>query len=386
MHYDLIIVGAGPAGIFTAMEYLARKQGGRILIIEKGRSIGSRVCPKRNSGICEKCVPCNITSGFSGAGAFSDGKLILSPEIGGSLSDYIGRDELNRLIAYVDGIYLSYGADEKIYGARESETIEKLRHQAIVNNLKFLESPIRHIGTEKCYELYTKIQERLLECGVEILFNTMAEELIIDDGRVRGVVAGGIYLADRVVMAVGREGAEWLKGLCGRYGIATKTGGVDIGVRVEVRNEIMEEINREIYESKLIYYTPTFEDRVRTFCHNPSGVVSAENYHENLTIVNGHSYKSEEFRTQNTNFAILVTSYFTEPFREPIEYGKHIARMGNLLSGNRVIVQRFGDLMQGRRTTDERLGRNNIRPTLTDAVPGDLSLVLPYRIMLDIRR
>ncbi len=385
MKYDLIIVGAGPAGIFAALEYKRLNRDKKVLIIEKGRRIEERICPKRETGRCKKCVPCNITSGFSGAGAYSDGKLILSQEIGGNLRDYIPEDKFIELIKYVDDIYLSYGADEKIFGINSSNIIRKLRHSAITNNLKFIESPIRHIGTEKCYELYSKIQNDILKRGIEISFGKSVKDLIIEKGSIAGVKADREYYADKVIIAIGREGAGWLKKISQKHSIETSVSEVDIGVRVEVRNEIMQEINDEIYESKLIYYTPTFDDKVRTFCSNPSGIVSAEYYDGDLAVVNGHSYKGEELKTENTNFAILVSNHFTDPFKEPIEYGKYIARLGNLLSGNKIIVQRFGDFKRGRRTTPTRLKRNNISPTLNDAVPGDLSLVLPYRIMLDIK-
>jgi uncharacterized protein len=385
MKYDLIIVGAGPAGIFAAFEYTRLNRGKKVLMLEKGRSIEKRKCPKRSSGICEKCKPCNITSGFSGAGAFSDGKLILSPDIGGILREYLPESQLSELIKYTDEVYLSYGADKTIFGLHESETRKRLRQNSIQSNLKFIESPIRHIGTEESYQIYSRIQDELINRGIEISFNNPVTELIIHDDIARGVVADKDYFSDNVIISVGREGADWLRKISVKYGIDTSVGGVDIGVRVEVRNEIMQEINDELYESKLIYYTPTFDDRVRTFCHNPSGVVAAEYYDGDLAVVNGHSYKSGDYKTENTNFALLVSNYFTDPFKEPIEYGKYIARLGNLLSGNKIIVQRYGDLKRGRRTTVKRLKRNNIQPTLVDAVPGDLSLVLPYRIMLDIK-
>ncbi|HOO71967.1 MAG TPA: FAD-dependent oxidoreductase [Spirochaetota bacterium] len=383
--YDVIIAGAGPSGIFIALELLRSGMKKKILILEKGKPIEERHCFKRENGVCRNCRPCNITTGFSGAGAYSDGKLILSTETGGFLSEYVDDEELREMISYVDSIYLSYGADKKVYGLEETDVLRKLRNRVIQSNLRLVESPLRHIGTEKCYEIYSVIQKELLDRGVEISFRNPVNDLIVQDGSVVGVVADSEYFSDRVILAAGREGAGWMDQLCKKYGIQTRVGGVDIGVRIEVRNEIMEEVNRAVYESKLIYYTPTFDDRVRTFCNNPSGFVATEFYDSGLAVVNGHSYKGEEHKTDNTNFAVLVSNYFTDPFREPLEYGKYIARLANMLSGGKVIIQRLGDFRRGRRTTSARLRRNNIVPSLDDAVPGDLSLVFPYRIMLDIK-
>ncbi len=386
MQYDVIIVGAGPAGIFAALELVKKRPEKKILMLEKGRPIEDRHCLKRETGACRKCRPCNITTGFSGAGAYSDGKLILSSEIGGFLNEYVDDDELRALVDHVDSIYLSYGADEKVYGLGENDIVRSLRQRVIQNNLRLVESPIRHIGTEKCRDLYMIIQKELISSGVEILFRNPVKDIIVENGRVAGVVADREYRAGSVVLAAGRDGAGWMNEMSRKHDLSTRVGGVDIGVRIEVRNEIMEEVNRTIYESKLIYYTPTFDDRVRTFCHNPSGYVAAEFYDRDLAVVNGHSYKSPEYWSGNTNFAVLVSNYFTDPFREPIEYGRYIARLANMLSGNRIIIQRLGDFRRGRRTTQARLKRNNVVPTLDDAVPGDLSLVLPYRIMLDIKK
>lgn len=382
--WDYIIVGAGPSGIFAALELKKNDPACRILMLEKGNPIGKRFCPKRDTGRCVGCNPCNITTGFAGAGAWSDGKLSLSEEVGGNLPNYIGRDETRKLIQYVDEIYLRFGADEKIYGTDEGEGIKAIRKKAIESNLNLIECPIRHMGTEVGNTIYAELQRHLEEIGVNLSFRNPVKDLIIEEGVLKGVMADKAYYGDRVVASVGRDGSEWFRGMCERYGIETEVGDVDIGVRVETRREITRELDDNMYESKLIYYTPTFDDKVRTFCNNPGGEVSTEYYDDNLAVVNGHSYKSEDKKTQNTNFALLVTKHFTEPFNAPLAYGKHIAKLGNMLSGNKVIVQRYEDFKRGRRTTRERLERNNIIPTLTDAVPGDLSLVLPYRIMKDI--
>ncbi|MCB5558932.1 NAD(P)/FAD-dependent oxidoreductase [Anaerosalibacter bizertensis] len=385
MKYDIIIVGAGPCGIFTALELKKNNPNKSILILEKGSSISKRICPKRKTGNCVNCSPCNITTGFAGAGAYSDGKLSLSPDVGGNLPEYIGYEKTQELIDYVDEIYLKFGADKKIYGIDNKEQIDEIRKKAIRSNLKLVECPIRHMGTEEGYNIYSKIETYLKEIGVELKFRNPVKDIILNNNRkVKGVIADKEYLADRVIICVGREGSDWLKNLCHKHDIDTETGDVDIGVRVETRNEIMEELNKAMYESKLIYYTPTFDDKVRTFCTNPGGEVSTEYYDDNLAVVNGHSYKSDDLKTKNTNFALLVTKHFTKPFNSPIEYGMHIAKLGNMLSGNKILVQRYGDFKKGRRTNEKRLYRNNIIPTLKDAVPGDLSLVLPHRLLKDI--
>ena len=250
-----------------------------------------------------------------------------------------------------------------------------------------MECPIRHLGTEEGYKIYTRIQEHLKEKGVEMKFLTMVEDIIIEDNTAKGVVTdkGERLYADHIAAGIGREGSDWFSHICRNHGIETKVGTVDIGVRVEVRDEVMEFLNKNLYEAKLIYYTPTFDDKVRTFCTNPSGEVATEYYDDGLAVVNGHAYKSQDMKTENTNFALLVSKNFTKPFKTPIEYGKHVAALSNMLCDGKIMVQTFGDFLRGRRTTEERLCRNNIIPTLKDAVPGDLSLVLPYRIMLDIK-
>lgn len=386
-HVDVIIVGAGPSGIFCAYELIRKRPELQILMIEKGRPIEKRVCPKRTTKSCVGCKPCSITTGFAGAGAFSDGKLSLSPDVGGHLPDILGYDKALELIRESDNIYLEFGADTNVYGVDKEAEIQEIRRKAITANLKLIECPIRHLGTEEGYKIYTRLQEHLLEKGVHMMFNTMVNNIIIEDNTAVGVITdkGETYYSEEIVSAIGREGSDWFSHICGEHHIETEVGTVDIGVRVEVRNEVMEFLNKNLYEAKLVYYTPTFDDKVRTFCTNPSGEVATEYYEEGLAVVNGHAYKSKEYRTNNTNFALLVSKNFTKPFKTPIEYGKHIAQLSNMLCDGRILVQTFGDFQRGRRTTEERLCRNNLVPTLKDAVPGDLSLVLPHRIMVDIK-
>ncbi|MGN0377590.1 MAG: NAD(P)/FAD-dependent oxidoreductase [Suilimivivens sp.] len=384
--YDVIIIGAGPGGIFCAYELLDKKPDLKVLIVEKGRSIEKRTCPKRVTKQCVGCKPCSITTGFAGAGAFSDGKLSLSPDVGGNLPEILGYDETLKLIRESDDIYLKFGADANVYGVDKQAEIREIRRRAIMANLKLVECPIRHLGTEEGYKIYAKLQQHLLEKGAELVFNTMVEEILIEDGKAVGIQTdkGDTYYGTEIVSAVGREGADWFKDKCEEIGIETTPGTVDIGVRVEVRDEVMQFLNENLYEAKLIYHTPTFDDKVRTFCTNPSGEVATEYYEGGLAVVNGHAYKSREYKTNNTNFAILVSKNFTKPFKTPIEYGKQIAQLSNMLCGGKIMVQTFGDFKRGRRTTEERLCRNNLVPTLKDAVPGDLSLVFPHRIMVDI--
>ena len=383
---DVIIIGAGPGGIFCAYELLRQKPDLKGIVIEKGRSIEKRVCPKRTTLQCVGCKPCSITTGFAGAGAFSDGKLSLSPDVGGNLPDILGYEKTAELIHESDEIYLKFGADRNVYGVDKQDVIREIRRRAIGANLKLVECPIRHLGTEEGYKIYAKLQKHLMDEGAELIFNTMVEEILVEDGKAVGVRTdkGDVYYGSEVVSAVGREGADWFKDKCEEVGIETTPGTVDVGVRVEVRDEVMQYLNDNLYEAKLIYHTPTFDDKVRTFCTNPSGEVATEYYEGGLAVVNGHAYKAKDHKTHNTNFAILVSKNFTKPFKTPIEYGKQIAQLSNMLCGGRILVQTFGDFKRGRRTTEERLCRNNLIPTLKDAVPGDLSLVFPHRIMVDI--
>ena len=299
--YDVIIIGAGPSGIFCAYELIHSRPEMKVLLIEKGRRIEDRACPKRKTKVCVGCTPCSITTGFAGAGAFSDGKLSLSPDVGGTLPEILGYDAASRLIHESDDIYLKFGADTSVYGVDKEKEIREIRRKAINANLKLIECPIRHLGTEEGYKIYAKLQAHLLEQGVEMKFNTMVEQIIVEDGTAVGIVTdkGERYEADEIVSAVGREGADWFAHLCKKIGVETEVGTVDIGVRVEVRDEVMDMLNKNLYEAKLVYHTPTFDDKVRTFCTNPSGEVATEYYDNGLAVVNGHAYKSKDLKTNN---------------------------------------------------------------------------------------
>ena len=387
-NYDLIIVGAGPAGIFTAIEMLRHNSKQKILIIEKGRAIEKRACPKHKTGKCVSCKPCAITTGFSGAGAFSDGKLSLSEEVGGDLPSLIGADLARETIEYTDGIYLEFGADTHIEGLGFDEEKKEIRRNAIRAGLKLVDCPIRHLGTEKAQEIYYAIEQYLLKGGVEIMFNTECLNLVIGEDEVcRGVIAkiGGketVISANNVVVATGRRGADWLEKLCAEHNIAHQPGTVDIGVRVEVRNEVMERVNNVLYESKLVGHPAPFKNKVRTFCQNPGGFVSQENYDDDLAVVNGHSYK--DHKSNNTNLAILVSHNFSTPFNQPIEYAKKVGELTNMLGAGHILVQRFGDILDGKRTWPKELAESNVRPTLPDAEAGDITAAMPYRAMMNI--
>jgi len=380
LNYDVIIVGAGPAGIFAALE-LCKEKGYKVLMLEKGKDIKNRHCPHKNHmNSCSNCGPCSIICGWGGAGAFSDGKLTLTSEIGGFLSEYIPKEKVEELIDFVDETFLSYGAVKEVFGA-DPEANRKLRKEAAAADLFLIPSRIRHLGTENCYKILSKMRD-YLESKIDIIPEEAVKNFIVEGDKIVGAqtVKGRIFHAPYVICAPGREGAEWIYGEAQRLSLSGVNNPVDIGVRVELPAVIFEHITEKIYEPKLIYYSSSFDDRVRTFCMNPYGEVVMEN-NDGLITVNGHSYA--EYKSDNTNFAILVSKTFTEPFKEPITYGKYIASLANMLGGG-VLVQRLGDLLAGRRSTEERMSRGMVSPTLKDATPGDLSLVLPYRHLVSI--
>ena len=367
--YRVIIVGSGPSGIFAALT-LSRAGVKDIAIIERGKDIQER---KRGRGM-------ELLCGWGGAGAFSDGKLTLSPKVGGFLSDFIPQKELMNLIKEADESYLLFGAPKEVHG-QSSDKTEALYQEARLAGLEFTPMEIRHLGTENCITLLKRVRQNL-RGKIDVFFETPVKELRVEQGKATGVTLHDetILEAEFVICGPGRVGAEWIKNELARLEISSIPSPVDIGVRVEAPASILRKLTDLTYEAKFIYYSKTFDDRVRTFCMNPFGEVVTETI-EDIVSVNGHSYAKK--KTENTNFAILVSSTFTEPFRDPIGYGRYIARLANLL-GNGVIVQRLGDFLDGRRSTTDRINRCITQPTLISATPGDLSFVLPYRHLKSI--
>lgn len=388
MKTGVVIIGAGPAGIFTALEMIRKGTKKDIVLVEKGRPVEKRVCPKKVTNQCVNCKPyCHITTGFSGAGAFSDGKLSLSYEVGGDLPTLIGENLAQETIDYADKIYLEFGADTHVEGVSNYEEVKEIRKRAIQAGLKLVDCPIRHMGTEKAQNIYLGIENYLKDNGVEMIFGYECTNVILDGDRCLGVnISDGSknieIFADKTVIATGRRGADWLEKICSEHNIAHQPGTVDIGVRVEVRNEVMETVNEVLYESKLIGYPKPFKNKVRTFCQNPGGFVSQENYDNDLAVVNGHSYK--EIKSSNTNLAILCSHNFNVPFNQPIEYAQKVGELTNMLGAGHILVQRYGDILDGKRTWAKELAQSNVKPTLPDAVAGDITAAMPYRAMLNI--
>lgn len=374
--YNVIIIGAGPGGIFSAYELVHRKPGIKVAVFEAGKPLEQRKCPIDGVKIksCINCKSCAIMRGFGGAGAFSDGKYNITNDFGGTLYEHIGKECAMDLMKYVDGINVANGGgDTKLYSTAGT----KFKKICLENKLHLLDASVRHLGTDKNYEVLGNIYEQLKD-KVEFVFNATVDTVKVLDEGYEVVVGERCFSCEQCIISVGRSGSKWIEDVCHELDIETFSNRVDIGVRVELPAVVFSHLTSELYESKIVYRTEKFEDRVRTFCMNPNGYVVNENTN-GIVTVNGHSFDSPELQSDNTNFALLVSKHFSEPFKDSNGYGASIARLSNMLGGG-VIVQRFGDLMRGRRTNKSRIDECTVRPTLT-ATPGDLSLVLPKRIL-----
>ncbi len=376
MKYDVVIVGAGPGGIFSAYELSKNNPNLKIAVLEAGNPLSKRKCPIDGKKIksCIGCKPCSIMNGFGGAGAFSDGKYNITNQFGGTLYEYIGKDKALELMRYVDKLNLDYGgAGTKLYSTANS----KIKKECLRHGLMLLDASVRHLGTDINYVVLENIYNELKE-KVEFNFLTVAKKVEKTDGGYTVETEKGVYEAKYLIISVGRSGSKWMETVCRDLKIPTNSNRVDIGVRVELPYEIFSHLTDELYESKIVYRTEKYEDLVRTFCMNPRGAVVNENTN-GIVTVNGHSYEDPAKQTENTNFALLVAKHFSEPFKDSNGYGESIARLSNMLGGG-VMVQRFGDLINGKRSTAERIREAFVTPTL-NATPGDLSLVIPKRIL-----
>lgn len=376
MRYDVIIIGAGPGGIFSAYEMMVKNRDLKIAVIEAGHALEKRHCPIDGDKVksCIKCKSCSIMSGFGGAGAFSDGKYNITNDFGGTLYEHIGRTEAITLMEYVDKINMAYGGKgTKMYSTAGTH----LKKLCLQNKLNLLDASVRHLGTDINYVVLGNLYRELKD-KIDFYFDTPVTDVEHIAQGYRISCGSDSYECDKCVISVGRSGSKWMESICEKLGIATKSNRVDIGVRVELPAVIFSHLTDELYESKIVYHTEKFEDRVRTFCMNPHGIVVNENTN-GIVTVNGHSYEGADKQTDNTNFALLVAKHFSEPFKDSNGYGESIARLSNMLGGG-VIVQRFGDLVRGRRSNTKRIEEGLVTPTFA-ATPGDLSLVLPKRIL-----
>ncbi len=376
MKYDIIIIGGGPGGIYSAYELVKGNPALKIALFEAGHPLEKRHCPIDGEKVkcCVGCKSCSIMSGFGGAGAFSDGKYNITNSFGGTLHEYIGKKQALELMKYVDDINMRYGGEgTKLYSTAGTH----FKTICIQNKLNLLDASVRHLGTDKNYVVLKNLYE-LLKDKVDFHFDTPVQMIRVVDGGYEIECEKGVYTCEKCIVSVGRSGSKWMESVCRELDIPTQSNRVDIGVRVELPAVVFEHVTSELYEGKIVYRTEKFEDNVRTFCMNPHGCVVTENTN-GIVTVNGHSYEDKQMQTENTNFALLVSKHFSEPFKDSNGYGESIARLSNMLGGG-VIVQRFGDLVRGRRSTVKRIEEGLVMPTLS-ATPGDLSLVLPKRIL-----
>jgi len=379
-NYDVIIVGAGASGVFMGYELTKRQNKAKVLVIDKGAKLEERECPIHKGLVdhCISCNPCHIMNGYGGAGSLSDGKYNITTNFGGDLHLYVGEEKAMELMRYLDDVLCSFGGSEaKLFSTANTQ----LKTTALMHDLHLLDAQVRHLGTDRNVQILGRIYDYTKD-RIDFLFRTIADSIEkTDDGFIVTTNKGEKFSCTNLVLATGRSGSKWISTMCRNLGIKTKSNRVDLGVRVELPADIFKHITDDVYESKIVYRTSKYGDLVRTFCMNPNGEVVAENTNGIITV-NGHSYADQSLLTQNTNFALLVTNHFTEPFKNSNEYGESIARLSNMLGGG-VLVQRFGDLVKGRRTDESRLAKSFVRPTLK-ATPGDLALVMPKRQLDDI--
>ena len=376
MDYHVIIIGAGPGGIFSAYELKKLCPGLKIAVFEAGKPLAKRKCPidGKKVKVCINCKSCSIMSGFGGAGAFSDGKYNITNDFGGTLYEYVGKQQAIELMEYVDSINMAFGGEgTKLYSTAGS----RFKKQCLQNDLHLLDASVRHLGTDVNYVVLEKLYEYLKDT-VDFYFDAPVESLQAQDGAYQVLCDGKTYSCEKCIVSVGRSGSKWMEKICRELKIPTQSNRVDIGVRVELPAEVFSHLTDELYESKIVYRTETYGDRVRTFCMNPNGYVVSENV-DGIITVNGHSYDDPKKHSKNTNFALLVSKHFSEPFKDSTGYAESIARLSNMLGGG-VMVQRFGDLIRGQRSTPKRMEESFTVPTM-NATPGDLSLVLPKRLL-----
>jgi len=387
MNYDIIFVGGGQSSIFGAYEAINKNPKLKIMIIDKGQMLKKRVCPKEKLGYCVNCPTCAIIYGVSGAGAFSDSKFNMDYRVGGDVHTVTSKNLVNETIQYVANIYKSFGFGDKATGLVYNEEMENIKRRCIENDIQLVDTPTMHLGTDGSRELYTRLIDSLLEKGIEFTPNSEFLDFIIENNEIKGVTIlegseeKNLY-SNHVVAALGRSGAKKMMKMCQKHNIGYSAGSVDIGVRVEIPDVIMKTINKNFYEAKMVFYTKKYNDKMRTFCSNPSGFIAAEKHKDDIILANGHAYKDK--KSNNTNLALLCTKSFTEPFNQPFEYAASIARMSTMLTGGKLLCQSYGDLKTGRRSTEERISRLNIIPTTTDYVAGDISLACPKRILDNI--
>ncbi|MGL4254611.1 MAG: NAD(P)/FAD-dependent oxidoreductase [Fusobacteriaceae bacterium] len=387
MRYDIIFIGGGQAGVFGAYEAMKKNPALKVLVIDKGRMLEHRICPKEKTGTCVKCPTCAIIYGVSGAGAFSDSKFNMDYRVGGDVHTIVGKQIVNETINYVVDIYKEFGFDEKPSGLTYNQTMMEIKRRCIENGVQLVDTPTMHLGTDGSRKLYGRVLTHLLQAGVEFKVERDLEEFHIENGQVKGVKVTHkgneeSYFSDNIIVAVGRSGAKKLKNICINQGINFENGAIDLGVRVEIPDIVMKDINENFYEAKMVYYTPIYEDKMRTFCSNPSGFIAVEKHSDDVVLANGHAYKDK--KSTNTNLALLCTKTFTHPFNQPFEYATSLAKITSMLTGGKILVQSYGDLKAGHRSTDESLARLNIIPTTNDYVAGDIALACPKRILDNI--